>query len=205
MENYQVLSAAFLHGLLSFAVAGSLLALVIGIAMLVKPDAVLRVNQRVTEWMAARRVTVPLNKTIKIERYVYRRHRYVGALVLCGALYTLYTLFVRFNKEDALLTYAHRYNPVVVEWILESVVALLTVGSVVAALIGLVMMVRPSLLKGVEAWANRSYATPAPTQLIHAVRNRSNRLTVSAPRLLGLLICLGSLYVIINLSFLLLQ
>lgn len=176
-------------------------AFVLGIALLIKPHSLLRGGQRIKRWFAAQGPVSRLQAPIKIERYVYRRHRFFGALILSGALFTLYSLIYRYNEAATISAYAAYFNRTVVEWVAESATAFLAITGVCAALIGAVMLIRPSLLKSIEAWANRRYPSPVNGKLLNVMKN-SERLATSYPRLTGFLLSLVSLVILTHLALL---
>ena len=190
-------------GLLFLSIAGCVATFFIGLSLIARPGPILRASERMNQWFARHQPMKPLQKTIKIERYVYRRHRYFGALVLSGAAFTLYSLLYRYNERNVVEAYTRYFNRTVVEWVVQSAAAALALGTVCAALIGLVMLIRPSLLKGIEAWSNRQYHTPNPAKLLYRYRvhGRFDHFATSHPHLAGLIISLASLYVLLNFAF----
>ncbi|MEW6352732.1 MAG: hypothetical protein AB1469_00315 [Pseudomonadota bacterium] len=198
MEN---LSELAFYGFWTVLLVICIVALLLGIGLLVKPYSLLQAGQYIKQRLTARLPIDQLQKPIKIERYVYRRHRFFGALILSGALFTLYSLIYRYNETAVISAYAIHFNRATVGWVVESMTAFLAITSVCAALIGAVMLIRPSLLKGVEAWANRRYPGPDGGKLLSVIQDHSQRFTTSHPRLAGFLISLISLFILANLLF----
>lgn len=197
MEN---LSEFAFYGFWTALLVICIVAFFLGIGLLIKPHSLLQAGQYIKQRFTACLPINQLQKPIKIERYVYRRHRFFGALILSGALFTLYSLMYRYNETATISAYAMYFNRTVVEWVAESATAFLAITSVCAALIGGIMLVRPSLLKGVEAWANRRYPSRDSDKLLNIIKN-SSRFTVSYPRLTGLLVSIISLFILAHLAF----
>ena len=82
----------------------------------------------------------------------------------------------------------------------ETVRIFLVVGNVGALAAALVLVFRPSLLKGVETWADRSYGRPQTGEKLDAMHYQPDQFVRSRPRLVGMLVTLGSLYALVSLS-----
>jgi hypothetical protein len=64
-----------------------------------------------------------------------------------------------------------------------------------------VLAFRPSLLKGIEAWADRYYAGRLSSKALDEMRFQPDRWVARHPKLAGTLVALGSAYVLISLGF----
>lgn len=193
-----------LRSLLVFLVVGCAAALIIGLWMLFRPDALARLNARMAGWISTRRALKPLMVPHKSEPLVYRHHRVSGALVLAGAGYTLYSILYRFNMKATVALFVPPHNRFFVEWLVESAVAVLAAGSILAIAIGTILAVRPSLLKGFEAWANRRFSPRAGLRFLEIMHYQPDKVVTRHPRYVAVLIILGSLYAIATLGYFLL-
>lgn len=91
-----------------------------------------------------------LGRPWRIERFVYRHHRWFGGFIVVGALAIIALLSTaRFWTMAPVLFLTHRV-PVVSALLWGLAIAIL--------LIGVIVLVRPSVLKGFESLANRSIA-----------------------------------------------
>ena len=91
-----------------------------------------------------------------MKRAVYRVHRLEGVLLFAGALFALDRLW--FTYERVLARMLHGWGKLDLNAILvESLWLFLLLGNAVALGASLVVVFRPSLLKGVERWADRFY------------------------------------------------
>ncbi len=101
------------------------------------------------------RVNRAANRTISIERWFYRNHRPLGLFILIGASYVLLYFSWLFD-EGYILHHLPPYLPEKrMEGLLDAIRLISLTGAVLAWLAGLVVLVRPSLLKGLEKAANR--------------------------------------------------
>lgn len=191
-----------LQSFIALLLGGALLALGLGIWMLFRPEQVFRVNRFFNQWLSSRRFTRPLSRLVyRIERPVYRHHRVFGTALLAGAGYILYSLWFRYDKAAALGIF-REYNPQVVVWLLDSTVFLLYLTSIVALAIAFCLVVRPSLLRGFEVWANRWFSTRHMEKSLEIMHMQPDEAARRHPRVTALLMVLGGLYVLVNLGFL---
>jgi hypothetical protein len=196
---------AFLTGvlgqtLLVVLIAGAALGLVIGILLLIDSERVLRWNAYMNRWISTRDAFSVLDQPRDVKRLVYRWHRAVGLLVIAGALYSLDTLTFGFGTEPLVRAFRDLASPTTLRLTVDSLRLLLIVGNVAAILAGVFLCFRPSLLKGVEGWADRQYGTPLANPNLDAPRYQPDEFVRAHPRLSGVLTTGGSLFVLISLG-----
>ncbi len=182
-----------LHALI---IGGSIVAVVMGVYLLIAPQRVWGLNRYLNTWFATSKLTDPLDAPRRIERAVYRHHREVGAALLAGALYTLYMLRFHYDPQAALNTLGRGLNHTLVGWLLDSAVFTLTAGSVFALGISLILIIRPSLLRDFEVWANRWVHTDKAVNALDAMRYKPDEIMVRHPRITAAIFILGGLYVL---------
>lgn len=127
---------------IGWAATVAVLALV-GLWALIAPGSLVAASRK-----TARQIRLPyarwLDKTLYVDRIIYRFHRGAGLAIFLGACGILYA--VLFGPAAA-----GAWDG----WLGESVAALLVVAGVVGFCFGLVIMLRPSAIKPLEAWGNR--------------------------------------------------
>lgn len=181
---------------------GAALGLLIGILLVVDSARVVRWNDRLNAWYSPPKAFRTLDGSVEIKRVVYRWHRVMGILLLAGAVFTLDALVFGFTSTALVRTFRDLGNTAALGVVFEAARIFLIVGNVAALVAAAVLIFRPSLLKGVEAWADRSYSTER-TEALDAMRYQPDEFVRSRPKLVGALITLGSLYVLLSLSLLL--
>lgn len=194
-----ILSDALLETFLIFVGLGCALSLVVGLWMLFKPSDILRLNRYLSRWFATDKLANMLDSPHKIERALYRNHRVVGILVLGGSTYILYTLLVILNKKEFANLLGGIWNAYVAAWLVEALVISLVAGSVLAMVVGVFMLIRPSLLKDFEARVNSWYATDKSLQAFDTMHTQPDELVAHHTRIVGVLIVAGSVYAIVSL------
>lgn len=182
---------------------GAALGLVIGIVLIVDSARVMRWNNALNRWYSTQKAARALDGPVEVKRLVYRWHRVVGVLVLAGALFTLDALVFGFTSGALVRTFRGMGDTALLSVVFETVRVFLIVGNVAALIAAAILVFRPSLLKGVEAWADRSYGSPERAQALDAMRYQPDEFVRSRPKVVGVLVTLGSLYVLLSLGLLL--
>lgn len=199
---WSIISEIVLQSFLVLLLGGAVVALVMGIWMLFRPEQVFRVNRFFNQWLSSRRLTRPLNRIIyRVERPVYHHHRVFGAALLAGAGYILYSLWFRYDRAATLRLFKE-FNPQTLAWLLDSTVVLLYLTSIAVLVIASFMVIRPSLLRGFEAKANRWLSTRRMEKSLEVMRMQPDAAAGRHPRVTALLLVLGGLYVLASLGFL---
>jgi hypothetical protein len=70
----------------------------------------------------------------------------------------------------------------------------------VAIIFGLVVILRPSLLKKIESWSNNWVSTEELLKPLDKTIDISHRWLPRHPRVFGLFVALGSLFILLNLG-----
>jgi len=181
---------------------GAALGLVLGILLLVNSARVMDWNFRLNRWYSARKTVRSLERPIDIKRPLYRWHRVVGAVVFAASLYTLDMLLFGFQTSTLVRALRGAGNPAIVALVVEGTKIFLIAGNVAALLAAAVLIFRPSLLKGLEVWADRYYSPRVSTRSLDVMRYQPDDFVRGRPRLVGGLLVLGSVYVLVTLGVL---
>jgi len=181
---------------------GAALGLVVGVLLLVNSARVMDWNFRLNRWYSARKTVLSLERPIDIKRPLYRWHRVVGAVVFAASLYTLDMLLFGFQTSTLVRALRGAGNPAIVALVVEGTKIFLIAGNVAALLAAAVLIFRPSLLKGLEVWADRYYSPGVSTRSLDVMRYQPDDFVRGRPRLVGGLLVLGSVYVLVTLGVL---
>jgi len=188
-----------------FLALGAVFAFVFGLLLVFRSETAFRIGERVNRWVSTRAAIRPLEEHHSISRPLYRMHRVVGVLICAGAIYSLVVLGLPSGEAAIAKSLAGIGPPRMSEWLAESLRAILLTGNLGALLFGLVFIVRPSALKSLESWADRRISARKSTKPLEEVHLSPDRFARAHPRLVGVLVVLGSLYVIANLGYALLR
>ena len=185
--------------LVQFVVAmlcgGSVLGLLMGVGLLLKPERIALLNQYSSRWFSSDNMTEQLDRSRSTERFFYRYHRLVGGALFVGAMFILYIFLFSYNLRRISAATAAGY------WVLLDVLmAILLVGCVLAALVGIIVALRPSVLREIEKSANRWVATDGIVKFFNRMNYSPDRKILGQRKVAGVVIIAGSLYVLIVLA-----
>lgn len=184
-----------------FLFIGAIVALVAGLLLIFDSPRAFRISDWLNRWVSTRSALRPLEAHHSIARPLYRMHRIVGSFICAGALYSLAVLGTA-KGEAAIVKSLSSLGPARFSaWLAESLRYILLTGNFAALLFGLVFIVRPSALKGLEAWADRSISGRQSTKPLEEMHRPADQFVRSHPRLVGILIVFGSAYILATLGY----
>ncbi len=191
-----VVKTIFWQFLILVLCTGSFASILLGIGMLVRPERVERLTMQLSRWISpAQGVTEQLDRPRWIERYFYRHHRLVGSLVFFGATFVLYVFLFSTSFQKVLGSLPRIYLPI---W--NTVFALLVIGSVLAALVGLIVLARPSLLREIEGKANRWVSTEQAVKTANNMHHHIDEFVLKHRKLTGTIMIVGGAYILYSLG-----
>ena len=161
-------------------VAG-VLGIATGAILALTPKRRLEPSGAVGRWLLGTNVGELFDRRYTIERRVYRRHRIVGGVVLAGAAAAL-TLILFLSIDPRSVPIRNALGP----FEFRTLVAVAATLALILVAFGLCLLVRPSVLKALEAAANRWIDASA-----RAKRFEVSQLVLRAPRLVGVLLLVG--------------
>jgi hypothetical protein len=91
-------------------------------------------------------------------------------------------------------------NPTALALFVDSTRVFLVSGNIAALVAGVILCFRPSLLKGVESWADRQYSTPLPNKSLDEPNYRPDAFVRDHPKLVGALVAAGSVFILASLG-----
>lgn len=198
-------SAILQQTLFIFLALGAVFALAAGVLLVFGSETAFRISERMNRWVSTRTAIRPLEEHHSISRPLYRMHRLVGALICAGALYSLIVLGMPAGEAAIAKSLIGIGPPRFSAWLAESLRTVLLVGNFGALLFGVVFIARPSALKSLESWTDRRISARKSTKPLEEIRLSPDRFVRAHPRLVGVLVILGSLYVLMNLGYALLR
>lgn len=183
-----------------FFLVGAVLGLALGVTLLFDSARALRWNERLSRWISTREAAQRFDRPRDIKRFVYRMHRVIGVLVVAGSLYCLDVLTFGFAPGALARAFRDLGSQSLLELTFESVRLFLLIGNVAALGAGVVLCFRPSLLKGVELWADRVYGARGDAPALDEMRLQVDQWVGRNPRLAGALVLAGSAFIVFSLG-----
>lgn len=187
----------------SMLILGCLL-FILGLWILITPRMFMQAGQSLSRWVTTDEYFDYLDKPHFQEKYVYKYHRIAGGLIFLGGLYTLIMLIVNVGAEGMATALPALINGYWSQWLYGTLYYLLLVLNFLAMITGLVVLARPSLLKGVEKTVNRWIGSGQNLKKLDQTREISMEVLPGNPRLFGLAVTLGGIYIMLSMGVLLL-
>lgn len=179
-----------------FLLIGALLGILLGLVLIFRPQLLESINRIANRWITMRHVTRWLDRSISIERWFYQYHSAAGLIAVAGAAYIFIYFGFLFDKPYTLRHLGGTVSPVLLDWLLDVLVLSLLTGAAVALIAGLFLWLRPSLLRGMEAEANRWVSSRRVTKAIDVPHDQVDRFVAHHARQSGWLLLLGSIYLL---------
>jgi len=174
-------------------------AFILGLLIVVSPATVMRVGQVLNRWVSTDQLFHDLDSPHTTEKLFYRHHRAFGVLLVLGGGYILYIFAYQLGSTTLAGSVTLFGSHTVAQWLLDSLIALNRMFAAVAIALGITVFFRPSALKDLELSTNRWFAVDESLKALDAQMGAPERFFARNPRLFGVLIMLGSLYVVFNL------
>jgi len=191
-----ILSDILQQSFLRFLWVGSIAGIVLGSGILLRPQQVIELNQQLSRWINSDKLSSLLDRPRLIERYFYRHHQLTGGIVTVGALVVLYTFLIKYNLRAISEYIPHEYW-----WLTDALMSILIIGTTLAVIVGMIVLTKPSLLRDIEATANRWVSSEHLSSSINRMNTSAERLLLRHHRLSAALIIVGSLYSVSLLSY----
>lgn len=188
-----------------FLLLGTAVALLAGLLLMFDSARAFRISDWLNRWVSTRAALRPLEEHHSIARPLYRMHRLVGMLICAGATYALSVLASAAGGAAIGKSLSTLGSAAFTSWLSESLRYILITGNLAALAFGAVFIVRPSALKGVEAWADRRISGRKASKPLEEMHGPAERFTRAHPRAVGVVLILGSLYVLMNFGYALLR
>jgi len=177
-----------------FLLIAALLGILLGLLLTFKPDLMERINRVANRWISMRQVDRLLDRIISLEQWFYQYHRPLGILVILGAVYILVYFGVLFDKAITLQRLTGYAPSGLLDVLLDALVLTSLIGAVAALFVGLLLWLRPSLLRGFEEEANQWISSRRAIKVLDVPHDQVNRFVARHVRQTGYLLLLGSLY-----------
>ncbi len=187
----------------AFALAGSLIGVLIGAGLLIARRDTLEFFRRMNYRVSMRRPARPLELSRNIEGTPGRRMPLVGAAFLLGGAYSAFVLLTQLDGARAVAAFGVRQNPVTFEVIADTLRWFLIVGGLAAIVFGAMLLFAPQAWRALEVRANRWYSTRQLLRGADESHEALDRLVEAFPRASGVVLCAASLVASIAFAILL--
>jgi len=190
-----MLSEIFFDTSILFIIIGSGVGLALGLALIIAPSATLKFNEKINTRISMREKTKTIEKSIKSEPFFYKHSKISGAILVIGSLFVIYTLET-FNAYSLIPHLPKSISAPAWEWIIQSAEIFLFISCVFILVFGLIVFIRPSMVKSFEEVANHWISTRQGFSKMSTDIDVTNKLVNTYPRAFGFFISLFSLIVL---------
>ncbi len=172
----------------------------LGLFFLLTPEKALSITAKLNRWISTEHIFDALNQPRYQERLIYRHHKLFGVLVMVFTTICIYMMYFytdhKLLLENLLILLDSHFS----KWLAESLFHILTVANMLAFFIGMVIFIRPSLLKKIEDKANHWVDTDKNLKFLDSSRELPESVFLKHPRIFGIIIVLGGLYIVMNIE-----
>jgi hypothetical protein len=200
---HPLIQSWLLQSFVFFLLVGSLAGMVVGVLLLLRPEGLQRLGKKLNRWISTRHLDQAMERTINFDPWLYRYRRVGGTLILLGAIYVLYYFTVSMDRASAiegLARYFNKLHPALIGGLLDALVLSSILGALCAALVGLFLILRPSMLRDFEQVANQWISLRRAMKPMEIRRDGVDEYVFKRARLAGMLLVLGSTYVLVMLT-----
>ncbi|OGS93475.1 MAG: hypothetical protein A2061_07970 [Gallionellales bacterium GWA2_59_43] len=180
-----------------FLLIGALTGIAVALVLIYRPALYERVSLAANRWVSTRHYTRAADRMLSLESWFYRHHRLLGILVCVGAGYLLVYFGLLFDKAAALQQLPQmlpiRLKVPLLEGLLDALVLVSLTGAAASLFVGLLLWLRPSLLRGIEEASNQWISTRRAERLLDIPRDEVEAFVACHARRVGWLLLLGSL------------
>ena len=189
-----------LRSLVFFLMVGSVAGLLAGAALILRPHWLIRLSKISNRWVSTRQIDKVLERPIHLDQWFYRYSRVSGALMLAGAIFLIYFFTTSLDKLNSLAGIFRNANipPALMDGLLDGLVLIILVGSVLALIVGLFLLFRPSLLRGFEHKANQTASLRRALKPLEIPRSNVDEYVFRHGLWIGVLLVLGSVYTLVG-------
>jgi len=191
-----------IHIWLTSAMLGvGVLVFLLGLWILILPTRFLKTGQSLGKWVSTEEYFDAMDKPRYQESLIYRYHRTAGSLIMLGAAYTLVVLIARVDLNAMAGALPTVVNAFWSEWFYGALHSLLVVANMVAIIVGVIVFLRPSMLKGIEMTLNRWIVPESRLKRLDDPHEISVDVFPGGnPRLFGLAVTLAGLYIMLSMA-----
>lgn len=194
MEYLRWFEEMLWRDLAMFLLFGSLLGVLLGVLLIFNPAVVEKISRVANRWISTRRINQVLDRSVSIEHWFYQHHRIIGSFIVLGAVY-IFIYFGGLFDKSAMLRYFSGSAPlVVIDMLLDAFVLSMLVGAAVSLISGLFLVLRPSLLRDLEAGTNQWVSSRSASKVLDVQRGQVDAFVLRHAQRVGWLLLLGSIY-----------
>jgi hypothetical protein len=179
----------------TLAYIGIVVALVAGLMLAFAPAQALRFAEHLNREFSFGWLRRLLDEPRRADPFFYRHHYIVGVVLIAATLYFYWAYATSMDAAALAAIYAGQLPAVVLDILAGVLMTVLVIGNGLGFALGVVMLVRPSLLKPLETHANAWTDTDRASDKLNRRDNRPEGMAHRYPRRLGVIILVATVYI----------
>lgn len=193
-----IVESLLLRSFVIFLMVGGLAGLVVGALLIFNPQRIRMTGNLLNRWISTRHLNQTLDRTITLDPWFYRHHRISAGLILLASGYILYAFTVGLDRQNAIIEFARRFNlpASLAGGLLDGLVLSILLGALLAIFVSLFLLLRPSLLRDFEQASNRWVSLRKALKPMEIEREGLDEYVFKHARQVGIVLMIGSLYVL---------
>lgn len=182
--------------LLIFLLLGGLLGIAVSLLLIFKPHLLPPVNKIANQWVSTSKVGHWFDQSISMEQWFYRHHRLFGIFLSLAGGYILIYFGLLLNKATVLQGMAQQTSQSLASGALDAFQIAAMLGSILSLMVGLLLWLRPHVLRGIDHAANRWISSSNAANIMDQPHSQIERFVTRHARPVGSLLLLGNLYIL---------
>ncbi len=172
----------------------TLLTATLGVWAILFPKTFVHFNQKLSLWISLEKVDLKREKSVAIERPFYRYHVVTGLILIIAAIFVLYEVAFKLNSSaiEAALFVGSDVENIWIGILLDAAFGWIYISGAIALVIGALVVIRPSYLKGIEHRMNYWVETEKYGHSLDKKHQILDEWVTKNPRIFGIISLLGS-------------
>ena len=177
-----------------------ILVFILGLWILLLPANFLKIGQSMSKWITTEDYFNFIDKPRYQESVIYRHHRIAGSLIIIGTVYSVVMLVAAVDITTIIYMFPVVINGFWSEWFYSTTYYILVAANLLAAIVGFVVLIRPSKLKMIEKIMNKWVLPEQKLKNLDQQHNISLSILPGNPRLFGIAITLVGVYIMLSMA-----
>jgi hypothetical protein len=170
----------------------------LGLSFLFIPDKLSQIGNRLNRWINTEHFFDAINRPRYQERVIYRYHHLVGISVIVCTVICIYMMLFYTDVTQIIDKLLLMTDSVFAKTVLASLYYALVCANMLAFIVGLILVIRPSVLKRMEGISNRWFETEKKLKILDTTRELPESMFPGNPRIFGTMILIGAIYIIMS-------
>ena len=193
-----IVESLLLRSFVIFLMVGGMAGLIVGALLVFNPQRIRMAGNLLNRWISTRHLNQTLDRTVALDPWFYRHHRISAGLILPASGYILYAFTAGLDRQNATIEFARRFSlpSSLAGGLLDGLVLSILLGALLAVFVSLFLLLRPSLLRDFEQASNRWVSLRKALKPMEIRREGLDEYVFKHARQIGILLLIGSLYVL---------